>query len=298
MILVLRALKLGDLLAAVPALRAIRGRWPGEVVLACPSWLEPIVRLTGAVDRVLPTPGLAPLPVERPEVAVNLHGAGPQSREILEATRPGMLISHGGRGPRWRDDQHERDRWCALLTAAGLQADPTDLRLRRPEVPSPEPGAVVVHPGAAFGSRMWPAERFAQVVDRLVADGRKVVVTGNDAERGLAEKVARDRAVTLAGRTPLPELAALVADAELVIAGDTGVAHLSYAYGTPSVVLFGPVGPELWGPPPGPHIAMTDPAARRGEAFADDPDPALLAVTPDDVIAAAARLCPPSPRRD
>ncbi|MCM0676386.1 glycosyltransferase family 9 protein, partial [Micromonospora phytophila] len=57
-------------------------------------------------------------------------------------------------------------------------------------------------------------------------------------------------AAVLAGRTDLAALAALVADGRLVVSGDTGVAHLATGYGTASVVLFGPVPPARWGPPP------------------------------------------------
>jgi ADP-heptose:LPS heptosyltransferase len=60
------------------------------------------------------------------------------------------------------------------------------------------------------------------------------------------------------------------------------------AYGTPSVVLFGPVGPERWGPPPGPHRSLTHPELRRGDRFGDEPDPALTSVDVDEVLAAAA----------
>lgn len=289
MILVLRALGLGDLLAGVPALRAVRARWSEEVLLACPGWLSPVVALTGAVDRVLPTAGLVELPELRPSVAINLHGAGPQSTALLAATRPGVLISHGD--PPWRDDLHERDRWCALLRAHGITADATDLRLAHPGVASPAPGAVVVHPGAGFGSRRWPAERFAAVAEHF----ERVVVTGSAEERAVATRVAGERAEVLAGRTPLAELAALVADAALVVSGDTGIAHLAYAYGTPSVTLFGPVGPESWGPPPGPHVALTAAHLRHGDPFADNPDPALLAVTTDDVLAAAESVLEDTP---
>ncbi len=59
----------------------------------------------------------------------------------------------------------------------------------------------------------------------------------------------------------------------------------------PSVVLFGPAPPEAWGPPStGPHIVLTDASVRRGDVFAEDPDPAILAVTADDVLAAVDRL--------
>ena len=69
-----------------------------------------------------------------------------------------------------------------------------------------------------------------------------------------------------------------------------GAAHLASAYGTPSVVLFGPAPPEIWGPPPGPHIVLTRAELRRGDTFAHRPDPALLAVTVQDVLAAVGEL--------
>ena len=76
-----------------------------------------------------------------------------------------------------------------------------------------------------------------------------------------------------------------------MISGDTGIAHLASAYATPSVVLFGPVDPAQWGPPAGgPHVALARPADRRGAPFADDPDPALLAIGVDDVLTAAASV--------
>jgi ADP-heptose:LPS heptosyltransferase len=117
-------------------------------------------------------------------------------------------------------------------------------------------------------------------------------VTGAAAELGPADDLVRAARLPaealLAGRTDLTELAALVADARLVISADTGVAHLSYAYRTPSVVLFGPVPAGWWGPPAGgPHHALSDDAVRRGEPFSEDPDPALLAVTAEQVLSAA-----------
>ncbi|SDD67331.1 ADP-heptose:LPS heptosyltransferase [Actinokineospora iranica] len=294
MILVLRALKLGDLLVAVPALRAIRAHWPDQdIVLATSGWLAPLVELIGAVDRVLPVKGLEPLDVERPDVTVNLHGAGPESDEILDALGAPRRVGYGRSGPHWEDGFHERVRMCRLLIAHGIPADPDDLRLARPAIPSPAPGAVLVHPGAAYGSKIWPAERFAAVIAELSGP---VVVTGSAIERGLAERVVALAGLApeavLAGRTSLLELAALVAHAALVVCGDTGTAHLAYAFGTPSVVLFGPVGPEIWGPPPGPHISLSAEGLRRGDPFADDPDPALLGVGVGDVLTAARTLRP------
>ncbi|WP_344981959.1 glycosyltransferase family 9 protein, partial [Streptosporangium fragile] len=139
----------------------------------------------------------------------------------------------------------------------------------------------------------WPAERFARVAAWLRDGGNEVLVTGNAAERPVAEEVAARAGLppdrVLAGRTGLGELAALVADARLVVCGDTGVAHLATAFATPSVVLFGPVAPALWGPPPhGPHVVLW--AGRSGDPHGDRPDPGLLEIGVRDVLGAAADL--------
>ncbi len=302
--LVLRALGLGDLLVAVPALRGLRRHHPDHtVVLAAPAPLAPLARLVGAVDDVLPTPTPDALrwPADRPpDVAVNLHGRGPQSHRALEATNPARRM--GSRAPGWPGPDwdalagpgtHERERWCALVEAFGVSAEPTDLVLTTPP-PVDGRRPVLVHPGAAFGAKRWPPTRFAAVARALDSAEHPVLVTGSVAEAGLARDVAARAGLppdrVLAGRTGLDRLAQLVAHAALVVCGDTGVAHLASAFGTASVVLFGPAPAERWGPPAGPHTVLTDAAARRGDAFADDPDPALLAVGVADVVRAASAL--------
>jgi ADP-heptose:LPS heptosyltransferase len=299
--LVLRALGLGDLLVAVPALRALRRARPGHrIVLAAPAWLGPVVPLTGAVDALLPVAGLdEPLPASGPlDLAVNLHGRGPQSHALLDARAPTHRMGHaapGWDGPAWVDDVNERLRWVEVLRHHGVSGDPDDVGLARPPVPSPAPGAVVVHVGAAYGSRSWPADRFAAVALGLAGTGRQVVLTGSTAERDRAAEVAAAAGLpgsaNLAGRTDLAQLAALVADAALVVTVDTGAAHLASAYGTPSVVLFGPAPVSRWGPPTGgPHLVLTDETLRVGDVFAAEPDPALLAVSVDAVLEAAGSL--------
>jgi ADP-heptose:LPS heptosyltransferase len=262
-ILVLRALGVGDLVTAVPALRALRAAYPDrELALAAPGGLAPLVDLVGGVDRLVDTAGLdGPLrPGRAPEVAVNLHGRGPQSHRLLAAARPGRLVAFANvdagfrDGPRWADDEHEVDRWCRLLSWYDIPTDRRDLGLRRPEVAGLPVGATLLHPGSNVPAKRWPAERFAALARALRERGHRVLVTGSPDERGLAERVAGAAglppAAVLAGRTDLGALAALVADARLVVSGDTGVAHLATAYGTASVVLFGPVPPAAWGPPP------------------------------------------------
>jgi len=299
-VLVLRALGLGDLLTAVPALRGLRAAYPDHrVVLAAPAPLRELALLTGAVDELLPTPQLGPVNWRQPPpaVAVNLHGRGPQSTCALRALQPTALLSHahpGVPGPKWDGDLHEVVRWCRMLGYFGIPADPSDLDLNHPRAPSPVPRAVIVHPGCGFAARQWPTDRYAAVARRLAGTGLLVVVTGTAGERALARQVATVAGLpegsVLAGRTTLTELAALVADATVVICGDTGIAHLATAYGTPSVVLFGPVSPRHWGPPPERPQHRVLWAGSTGDTFADQPDPGLLQITTTDVLTAADRL--------
>ena len=297
-VLVLRALGLGDFLAAVPAYRGLRRAFPDhELVLAAPAALAPLARLTGAIDTMLDTRGLAPLPAlaRRPAIAVNLHGRGPQSHRLLDALDPLHRIgfrSGAWTGPEWTDEEHEVDRWCRLLAATGIAADPADLLLPSPRTVPAAADVVVVHPGAAYGSRRWPADRFAAVARCLAQRGERVVITGGPAERRLAERVADhaglDGSAVLAGATDIAELATLVAGARLVLCGDTGVAHLATAFGTPSVLLFGPTPPRRWGPRTGgPHRVLWHENAEPGDLWADEPSPALLAIDTDEVVAAS-----------
>ncbi|WP_051551272.1 glycosyltransferase family 9 protein [Nocardioides sp. URHA0020] len=311
--LVLRAIGLGDYLAGVPALRALRRALPAhELVLAAPPALAPLVRLTDAVDRLLPTRELQPVPWRGrpPEVAVDLHGNGPASKRLLQELHPGRLVAFAGpggggepvAGPGWRADEHERSRWCRLVTEAfDVAADPDDVGIAAPTEPASVTAAVLVHVGAASESRRWPEERFARAAAWARARGETVVLTGTSAERARAERVAGaaglPSSAVLAGRTDLQELAATVASARLVVSGDTGVAHLASALATPSVVLFGPVSPATWGPPvDGPHTVVWH-GDGTGDPHGAVVDPALLAITVDEVVAAMECRLPAVGRR-
>jgi ADP-heptose:LPS heptosyltransferase len=290
--LVYRALGLGDLLTGVPALRALRRALPEhEIVLAAPGSQRPLVELIDAVDTLIPTGELEPVAWggPPPDVGVDLHGNGPASRSLVEALAPGRLVGYDLET--WDPGEHERVRWCRLVGSAfGGEADPDDLLLPRPPLRPPVLGAAIVHPGAAAGSRRWPAERFTAVAAALAAAGERVVVTGSPDEAPLAERVASaaglPRAAVLAGRTDLGHLAALVAEARLLVAGDTGIAHLASAYLRPSVVLFGPTPPSRWGPPAGPHRVLWH-GTGVGDPHGEEPDPALLEITVEEALAGA-----------
>lgn len=308
-LLALRALGLGDLLTAVPALRALVRAHPGfRLELAAPEALRPLLGWIDPRWSLLAAGPLEPLPPERhaPEVAVNLHGRGPESHVVLLSLRPSRLVAFAHPdvresrvGPEWRPGEHEVARWCRMLAESGIAADPGELSVDPPRAsPPPEAvGATLLHPGAAAGARRWPAERFAAVARTELTDGRRVALTGSATELELARRVAEQADLppsgVLAGSTDLTGLAAAVAAAARVVCGDTGVAHLATALGTPSVVLFGPSSPREWGPPPDRPQHRVLWAGSVGDPHGESPHPGLLEITTAEVLAALEDL----PRR-
>jgi ADP-heptose:LPS heptosyltransferase len=313
----LRARKLGELLLVVPALRALRRAFPDHVhVLGAEAHLLPLVAAIGAVDEVVAVAGGAerlgttPLPAQcvEADLAVNLNGPGPKSHRLLLAARPERLwafahpeVPESADGPPWPPVAHDVWRWCGMLAHFGVDTDPGDLAIS--VTPDPELAhgeeVTIVHPGASSLARRWPAERFAAVARAEVAAGRRVVVTGSP-----PEVLEVERVVEMAGLAPsagqcgteVRELMALVAGAGRVVCGDTSIAHLATATGTPSVVIFGPTDPARRGPPVDRpwHRALW--TGRSGDAEGHEPDPGLLQVTVDDVLAALADL-PANPDR-
>ena len=166
-LVVLRPLGLGDFLTAVPAYRALADAFPDHrLLLAAPAALAPLFRLvpvTSGGARLVDTAPLRPLPppLVGADLAVDLHGKGPQSHRVLLDSGPRRLIafSHGAvpesaGGPTWRPDEHEVHRWCRLLEESGVVADPGRLDLVPPGPPPGLAGATVVHPGAASAARV------------------------------------------------------------------------------------------------------------------------------------------------
>lgn len=108
-----------------------------------------------------------------------------------------------------------------------------------------EHAILAINPGATNSTaKRWPAERFAEIADRLSQrDGFETVIVGAESDTEVAERVAglmRTSAVVLAGKTSIAELKAVLSCARLVISNDTGAAHVSAALGVPTVVVFGP----------------------------------------------------------
>jgi len=112
---------------------------------------------------------------------------------------------------------------------------------------------VHLHPASRWKFKCWPAEKNAELIDRLAAQGIRTVVTAApDAEEvGLVEQIlekAQSAPLNLAGQLSIKELGAVAARARLFIGVDSMPMHLASAMGVPTVALFGPSGEMEWGP--------------------------------------------------
>jgi heptosyltransferase-3 len=112
---------------------------------------------------------------------------------------------------------------------------------------------VQLHPASRWRFKCWPAEKNAELVDRLAAEGMRVVVTAApDAEelnfiKSISER-AKSPFLDLAGKLSIKELGAIAGRAKLFVGVDSMPMHLAAAMGTPTVALFGPSGEAEWGP--------------------------------------------------
>jgi lipopolysaccharide heptosyltransferase II len=191
-------------------------------------------------------------------------------------------------GWRVRDDRlqmtvtpRQRGRVRALLHAAGVAADQRYL---------------VVHPGASAPSRRYPAARFGRVADEVAArSGCVAVFTGDAAEQSVVDEARRgmtQRSVALAGRLDIGELAALIDGAQLLLANNTGPAHIAAAMGTPVVVLYALTNPQHTPWRVRARVLNHDVPCRHclKSVCPQGHHDCLLKVSPDDVVDAAMAL--------
>jgi ADP-heptose:LPS heptosyltransferase len=233
----------------------------------------------------------SPLPL-----ALLLRLAGVGEIAAVSVDYPGSLLDHRLPDP---GDVHEVQRGLGVLAALGLtppSGDDGRLAVRREaRWVEPEP-YVVVHPGASVPARAWSPERNAALVGALATAGHRVLVTGGPGETELTRLVAGDRGVDLGGATSMPELVEVLANADCVVVGNTGPAHLAAAVGTPVVSLFAPTVPAArWRPWRVPHelLFVDVPCAGcRARACPVPGHPCLEGVGTDDVLAAVRRLAP------
>ncbi len=150
---------------------------------------------------------------------------------------------------------------------------------------------VLISPGAGWGAKRWPTERYATVARRFHEAGYRVVVnTGPGEEAITRELVSLSGGTATALQLTITELIAVTRRASIAIAGDTGPLHLASALSKPVVGIFGPTDPARNGPFWGSFKALRHPDSRRDHARHAAPEAGLLTITPEDVFEAAMEL--------
>lgn len=226
---VFRALVLGDLLCATPALRALKAAWPqAELTLIGLPWAQEWAARLAYVDRFEVFCGFPGLPERQPDLdalpgfietmrarpadlMVQLHGSGSVVNRLLAGfgarhnagfVEPGGYCAEPALHAAWPHAGHEIERLLQLTDWLGLARrgrgldfpvlpeDHAALVRAAPELQGDAPIACV-HVGAQLPSRRWLPERFAAVADRLAAQGLRVVLTGTPGERALVQTVQR-----------------------------------------------------------------------------------------------------------
>jgi heptosyltransferase I len=150
---------------------------------------------------------------------------------------------------------------------------------------------ILINPGAGWGAKQWPAERYGEIARTLAADGYKVLLNTGPGEETIGESAvaASNTAAELVSYS-IGELIALTRRARLFIGGDTGPLHLAAALQVPVVAIFGPTDPARNGPFGTKSLVLRNAASRTSLSHTSEADPGLLKITADEVIIAARKL--------
>ena len=149
----------------------------------------------------------------------------------------------------------------------------------------------ILNPGAGWGAKQWPVERYGRVAKELAGDGICSVVNYGPGEDELATAVVN--ASNGAARKiscSIADLIALTRRASLLIGGDTGPMHLASALKIPVVAIFGPTNPARNGPFGTRSIVLRSASSLTDHSRRDEPEQGLLEITPEEVVSAARNL--------
>ncbi len=149
----------------------------------------------------------------------------------------------------------------------------------------------ILNPGAGWGAKRWPAERYGQVAKALARDGIQSVLNYGPGEETLAQvATAASEGIAQPMQLSISELIALARRARLFIGGDTGPLHLAAALKIPVVAIFGPTDPARNGPYHTQSIVLRNPASPTTHTRHAQPDEGLLEIGVDAVTNAARSL--------
>jgi heptosyltransferase-2 len=317
---------LGDTVMAVPALAAVRAAWPDARVLAAGPWAA-LLAGQGLADVLVDYPRAWS---GRMRAADSVAGFAPDLAILLPHSLESALaawywgarqrvgFAGGGRTelltdavPAPRPRGHQIDEYLILVERCGAPAGARQPALAPPPADSGEraearavfaeagvPPRVTrrrigVHLGAAYGpAKLWPLERVTEFCRLLDGAGATVVLLGAPGDAPAAAAItAAAPATSLVGRDRPALLPAMLTEVDALVSGDTGVAHLAAALGTPVVALFGPTDPRL-SAPRGPAAVLTHAVACAPCFYRQCPieHPCLRGVEPGEVWRATQKL--------
>ncbi len=286
-VLLIRLRSIGDTVLTTPSLFALKRFLPdARIDILLEDWVAPVLEGFPYVDNVLTLKRnsttararvMRQLRSLRYDVVYNLHGgttatlltraSGAARRVGLETYQYSRLYTHLAPSPLllWkRDKTHSVEQQLALLGWTGVPVTdrpPTQLavvehaaasiaaRLQAAGWNEQQPLAVI-HPAAAFATKQWATDKFAEVANHLHERGFAVVVITTPAESELADWIEALSLVPVIGFSDLslPEVTALAARARLFVGNDSGIAHMAAAVGLPAVVIFGSSNTAHWSP--------------------------------------------------
>jgi lipopolysaccharide heptosyltransferase II len=276
-LLVIRPGGIGDAVLFVPMLRALREAWPeAELHLLVERRNRGILQGTGLADRIhlYDRPGqLLGVLRESFDLVIDTEQFHYLAAVVGRLTGAPRRIGFATNGRRrlltetvdYDESVYEVHSFLDLAAAATGSRPSWDPdapfypvceeareRARQRLAPLEGRRLVAIHPGASIPERRWPPERYAELALMLARDDIGIVVLGGPADgpaAGVIEKVLRDRpSINLATRCSLAEAAAVVEQVDVYVSADSGVLHLAYGVGTPTVHLFGPGVLSKWGP--------------------------------------------------
>jgi ADP-heptose:LPS heptosyltransferase len=280
-ILVFSNTALGDTLLSTPAIVSLKQSFPqARLTLFVHRNMAPLFEGLESVDEVVRYHGgykkfirtVFALRRIRPQAALLLHSNAPQDIPMAVLSGASIILKPPTTSeyrhylsyqfvPKDRHVIEERLDLVRLLGGTRLTTRmslPARYGSRRPEVLAELPAharrIIGFQPGAANVFKMWPAENFAVLADRLAQtlDDIEIVITGSRKERSLAKRIMNLCAVShirdYCGKFNVQELPFLVREFDVLVSNDTGTMHLAIALGVPALCLFGPTSAELIGP--------------------------------------------------
>jgi lipopolysaccharide heptosyltransferase III len=287
-VLVVRLRSIGDTVLATPSLDALRRFLPAaRIDILLEDWVAPVLEGFDAVDNVLTfkkddfrsrLQTARQIRRAKYDVALNLHGgttatffvraSGARHRVGYAENQYKFLYNHllSSSSDFWQKEKtHSAEQQLALLGFVGVPVadkpktrlvvtekalSSIEERLTKFKIQNSKFKIALIHPVAAFETKQWATENFAQIADFLHRKNLPVVAVATKKESEILEKLKQlsSSPILTFDDLTLPEITALASKAKIFIGNDSGIAHIAAAVNAPSVVIFGSSNIHHWRP--------------------------------------------------